>query len=117
MLAFREDAERDAVLKCLYNYFFCVLVLQDITQTVSLADHRKDTEEEHDLCNKLDVEHVCPCTENCLLFVCPKYHKSIHECVAVVWSKDYSSVCRDIFLSFDCNSSITLFDVPVYYRP
>ena len=113
MSSFREDAEPYIVLKCAYDNLLGLDVLEHISESVPLAYHREYAEIEHELCDKFVVEHVCTCSENNRTIVCTQCDDGVHQRVAMVWCKDYRTVCRQVFLTLHFDFPVAVSDAPV----
>ena len=99
MGSFWEHAESHVIFKDLHDNLLSVLVFQHIAQSVSLSYHREDTRKVHELCDQWFLEDVSSCTEYCRLFVRPKYHQCIQQCIAMVRSNEYCAVSWDVLQS------------------
>ena len=116
MASLRVHAEANLVFERINYNLLSLIVFQDIAKTVSLAYHRQNPDESHDLGYERLVEDVRSCAEYALILECLQDDKSIHEGVAMIWSDDHRSVCRYVFLACNLDFSVAVFGVPVYYR-
>ena len=93
----------------------CFIVFQYIAKAIPLTYHWENPQKKHDFCNCRFVEHVGPCSEHRFIFESCKYHKGIHQCVAVVW-RDYDrALFRDILNSMNLESPVAGLCIEVNY--
>ena len=111
--SFRIHAEPYIILNSLYYDFLSVMILEDISKSVSLSDHRKDSQEVHDLGYQRLVEHVRPCSEYGRVLECSENHKGVHKGVAMIRCQYDRTILWNVFLSMDFHLTVTVLEVPV----
>ena len=113
---FREHAETHLVLERVHDDFLCLIVLEYISESVPLANHRKDSDKVHQFCNECVIEHIRSGSEYCLVIESTKNYERIHQSVTMVWCDYDCTICRNVFLSSDFNLSVAMLQVPIDNR-
>ena len=112
MCSFRKQAESDIVPESVNDHFLGLVVLEYITDAVSLTHQRQKSCKCQESCGSRLSEYIGSCSEYCELLVSAKHNQCVHQCVAMVRTSDLCTFGRNVLLTGNFHFPVTVSKAP-----
>ena len=113
---FGKQIQSHFVVNHIHSLFDGISIATHSCRTVADAEQRKDTVEFQDLGHGGIGKNVTTSHEHFFMTARCQHHQSIHQCVAMVDSKDQSPVLRQVLLSVNLKTTIRSTCVEIHKR-